>query len=133
MDFNLTTPALLFPANSLLMLVYTNRFLSLANVIRRLHADHTLAPKPAYLMQIKKLRWRIRLVQNMQFCGILSLLLCTVSMGLLFYGTVVPAEVVFAISLLVMCLSLIFALVEIQNSVIALDVHLQDIEHPSET
>ena len=130
MEFNLTTPALLFPANSLLMLVYTNRFLSLANIIRRLHADYTAAPKPAYLKQIEKLRWRIKLVQNMQFCGILSLLLCTVSMGILFYGPVVPAEVVFALSLLVMCLSLVFALIEIHNSVLALDVHLQDLEHP---
>jgi len=36
---NLTTPALLFPAISLLLLAYTNRFLTLAQVIRQLNAS----------------------------------------------------------------------------------------------
>jgi hypothetical protein len=130
MQFDLTTPAVLFPAISLLLLAYTNRFLALASVIRQLHANYKIAPDPSYLSQIQNLRWRIRLVRNMQFCGVLSLLLCTVCMFLLFYGSIVPAEIVFAISLGVMILSLIFSLIEIQQSVRALDLHLQDIEHP---
>ena len=40
MEINITTPAVLFPAVSLLLLAYTNRFLALAGVIRKLHADH---------------------------------------------------------------------------------------------
>ena len=130
MEFTLTTPAVLFPAISLLLLAYTNRFLALDSVIRKLHADYKIAPDPTYLGQIQNLRWRIRLVRDMQFCGVLSLLLCTVCMFLLFYGSTTTAEVVFAISLLVMILSLVFSLIEIQQSVRALDLHLQDIEHP---
>ncbi len=130
MEFNLTTPAVLFPALSLLLLAYTNRFLALASVIRTLHAEHKAAPAPAYLGQIENLRWRIRLVRNMQFCGVLSLLLCTVCMFLLFCGLVLPAEIIFTASLLVMIISLIFSLVEIQSSVRALDLHLRDIEFP---
>lgn len=133
MEFDLTTPAVLFPAISLLLLAYTNRFLALASVIRKLHADYKVASEPAYLGQIHNLRWRIRLVRDMQFCGVLSLLLCTVCMFLLFYGEIFPAEVMFAISLGVMILSLIFSLVEIQQSVRALDLHLEDIEHPGHT
>lgn len=130
MDIDVTTPAVLFPAISLLLLAYTNRFLALASVIRKLHADYKIAADPAYLSQIQNLRWRIRLVRNMQFCGVLSLLLCTVCMFLLFYGELFAAEVVFSLSLLVMITSLIFSLVEIQSSVRALDLHLQDLEKP---
>jgi len=132
MEINLTTPAVLFPAISLLLLAYTNRFLALASVIRKLHADYKIVPSPQYLGQIESLRWRIRLVRNMQFCGVLSLLLCTICMFLLFCGAIMPAEIVFAASLIVMILSLIFSLIEIQSSVRALDLHLQDVEHPGQ-
>jgi len=130
MEINLTTPAVLFPAVSLLLLAYTNRFNALASVIRGLHADYKNAPSSQYLGQIENLRWRIRLVRNMQFCGVLSLLLCTICMFLLFCGTIFPAELVFSAGLLCMIISLIISLIEIQSSVRALDLHLQDIEHP---
>jgi hypothetical protein len=129
MDINITTPAVLFPAVSLLLLAYTNRFLALASVIRKLHADYKASPSSHFLGQIENLRWRIRLVRNMQFCGVLSLLLCTVSMFFLFFDLITPAEIVFSCSLFVMILSLIFSLIEIQTSVRALDLHLRDIEH----
>src|SRR5258708_28104846 len=74
MDINITTPAVLFPAVSLLLLAYTNRFLALASVIRKLHADYKASPSPHFLSQIQNLRRRIRLVRNMQFFGVLSLL-----------------------------------------------------------
>jgi hypothetical protein len=128
MEINITTPAVLFPAISLLLLAYTNRFLALASVIRKLHADHKSAPDPSYIGQIQNLRYRIRLVRNMQFCGVLSLLLCTICMFLLFCGSTFWAEIVFSAALLVMIISLIFSLVEIQNSVRALDLHLKDIK-----
>jgi len=131
MDFNLTTPALLFPTISLLQLAYTNRFLSLASVIRRLHGDYKAKPDPSYLVQIENLRRRIRLVRNMQFGGAFSLLLCTVCMFLLFYQWVILAEVIFSICLICMIISLAMSLIEIQISIKALDLHLQDIEKPA--
>lgn len=132
-EFDVTTPAVLFPAISLLLLAYTNRFLALANVIRKLHADYKAAPDPSYLGQIANLRWRIRMVRNMQFCGVLSLLLCTICMFMVFCGSILPAEIVFSFSLIGMVISLIYSLVEIQSSVHALDLHLQDLEHPGRT
>lgn len=133
MDFNLTTPAVLFPAVSLLLLAYTNRFLALASVIRRLHADYQAAADPRYLKQIDNLRRRIRLVRNMQFAGVFSLLLCTVCMFLLFFELLVPAEIFFSASLFAMICSLVLSLMEIQISVQALDLHLQNVEHPEPT
>lgn len=129
-DFDVTTPAVLFPAVSLLLLAYTNRFLALASVIRKLHADYKAAADPSYLSQIENLRWRIRLVRNMQFCGVLSLLLTTICMFLLFFGYSTSAEIIFSASLVVMIASLIISLVEIQSSVRALDLHLRDLEKP---
>ena len=52
MELNLTTPALLFPAISLLLLAYTNRFLHLAGLIRTLHAQHKTQPDPLIIAQI---------------------------------------------------------------------------------
>jgi len=130
MEINLTTPAVLFPAVSLLLLAYTNRFLALASVIRKLHADHKAAPDPSYPGQIANLRWRIRLVRNMQFCGVLSLLLCTVCIYLVFLDWFTAAEWLFSASLMAMIVSLIISLVEIQSSVRALDLHLQEVERP---
>jgi hypothetical protein len=130
MEITPTTPAVFFPAVSLLMLAYTNRFLALASVIRKLHADYKVAKDPSYLGQIENLRWRIRLVRNMQFCGVSSLLMCTVCIFLLFLDLVMAAEIVFSIAMLLMMISMIISLVEIQTSVHALDLHLKSIEEP---
>jgi hypothetical protein len=128
MDIDLTTPSLLFPTVSLLLLAYTNRFVTLASVVRQLHASHLASPNPVYLMQIANLRLRIRLIRDMQFFGVLSLLLCTICMILLFCGWHDAGKFAFAISLGCMIVSLVLSLVEIRMSVHALDVHLQDIE-----
>jgi len=128
MELNLTTPAVLFPAVSLLLLAYTNRSIALETVIRTLHGNHTSAPDNRYLGQIDNLRKRIRLVRNMQYAGVLSLLLCTVCMFVLFWGYQETAEWIFAAGLIAMIFSLYLSLREIQMSVGALDIHLQDIK-----
>jgi Protein of unknown function (DUF2721). len=46
MEINLTTPALLFPAISLLLLAYTSRFLALAALMRELHVRYKTQPDP---------------------------------------------------------------------------------------
>ena len=127
-EITLTTPAVFFPAVSLLLLAYTNRFLALASVIRKLHADYKVQKDPSYLDQIENLRFRIRLVRNMQFCGVSSLLCCTICMFLLFLGQVIPAEWVFCGAMILMALSMVISLIEIQTSVRALDLHLKSIE-----
>ena len=128
MEINLTTPSLLFPTVSLLMLAYTNRFLGLASIVRQLHATYVETHEQTYLSQIENLRRRIRLIRNMQFFGVLSLLLCTVCMFLLFINWQAAATVIFGFSLLAMILSLAISLREIQLSVHALDIHLVSLE-----
>jgi hypothetical protein len=59
MEISLTTPALLFPAISLLMLAYTNRFLTLATIIRTLHDRFNNEANDNLLGQIANLRYRI--------------------------------------------------------------------------
>ena len=130
MEFTLTTPAVLFPALSLLLLAYTNRFLALAHVIRQLHANYKTAPDPRYLLQIETLRRRIHLVRNMQFAGVFSLLVCTVCVFLVFWKLLFAAEIAFSVSVLAMIWSLTLSLIEIQISVEALDLHLLDLEKP---
>ena len=128
MELNITTPALLFPAISLLLLAYTNRFLALAALIRDLKAQYHLHPDPRIITQIHNLRSRVYLIRDMQGFGIGSLLCCVVAMFLLFIGAMLAAQVMFGLSLVLMTVSLIFTIREIKISVDALNVHLKDIE-----
>ena len=128
MELSLTTPALLFPAVSLLLLAYTNRFLALATLVRSLHARHREHPDPLIPMQIDNLRYRIHLIKQMQAAGVSSLLVCVVCMFVLFFGEVLFGKVLFALSLVLMIVSLALSVREIQVSVKALDLHLLDLE-----
>jgi magnesium-transporting ATPase (P-type) len=125
---NLATPALLFSAISLLMLAFTNRFLALAALVRSLHAAYKEKPDEVLYGQIRNLRTRLDLIRWMQVLGIASLLLCVLSMLLVYTGSLGTAEVVFGIGLALMIASLALSLWEIQISVRALDLHLRDIE-----
>lgn len=127
-EITLTTPALLFPAISLLLLAYTNRFLTLAGLIRRLHADYRDQPSGEVLGQIKNLRTRVGLIKNMQELGISSLLLCVLCMFLLFAGETTAGKWVFGVSLLLLLASLALSIREIHISVNALNIQLSDLE-----
>jgi len=128
MEINVTTPALLFPAISLLLLAFTNRFLTLANLIRDLHSKYKIDQNEVYVGQIANLKYRIRLIRDMQAFGIASLLFCVVSMFALFAGWLEVGKWIFGFSLVLMMVSLALSLREIQISVGALDLHLRDME-----
>jgi hypothetical protein len=128
MDISLTTPALLFPTVSLLMLAYTNRFLTLASIIRNLHARYQDDDDENLLGQIANLRYRVYLIRNMQIVGVLSLLFCVVSMFAIFAGWVAGGQWSFAIALILMIISMLISLRELQVSVGALDLLLMDME-----
>lgn len=129
---DLATPALLFPAISLLLLAYTNRFVTLANLIRSLHANYKEDPTAVLMGQIKNLHYRVELIKHMQAAGITSLFFCVVCMFTLFAGFPNVSAIIFALSLLLMLASLGLSLAEIWISIGALNLHLSDIEH-SET
>ena len=128
MDITLTTPALLFPTVSLLMLAYTNRFLTLATIIRSLYDRYHEDADQSLLPQIQNLRYRVYLIRNMQIAGVLSLLLCVVSMFALFAGWVEAGKWTFGSALVLMIVSLGISLRELQVSVGALDLLLTDLE-----
>lgn len=128
MDFSLTTPALLFPTVSLLLLAYTNRFLTLATIIRNLHDRYQNDHSANLLRQIANLRYRVYLIRNTQIYGTLSLLFCVVSMFALFAGWLTGGQWSFAIALILMIVSLGISLRELQISVGALDLLLMELE-----
>jgi hypothetical protein len=128
MEINLTTPALLFPTISLLMLAYTNRFLTLATIIRNLYDRYSTDKNENLVSQIANLRFRIYLIRNMQIFGVLSLLMCVVSMFALFAGWITGGQWSFAIALILMVVSLGISLRELIISVGALDLLLTDLE-----
>ena len=127
-QLTLTTPALLFSAISLIMLAYTNRFLAYASVVRSLHDKYQKEKDEVLIRQINNLRKRLYLTRSMQIFGILSLLLCVLTMFLIYIEQHVIAVWVFGAALLLLILSLALLIREIQISVEALEFHLGDIE-----
>ncbi len=133
MELTLQTPSLLFPAVSLLLLAYTNRFLALASLVRSLEGNYRQSHEGRLLDQIRNLKRRLRLIRNMQLAGVLSLFCCTGAMFLLFFNRVGVAEVVFSVALVLMMASLAVSAEEIRISVRALDLHLTDLGGKQET
>ncbi|MBK6791788.1 MAG: DUF2721 domain-containing protein [Anaerolineales bacterium] len=131
-ELSLTTPALLFPTVSLLMLAYTNRFLTLATIIRSLNDRFHESGDKNLLAQIDNLRYRVYLIRNMQIVGVLSLLMCVVSMFALFAGWSDGGKWSFGAALVLMIVSLGISLRELQISVGALDLLLTDLEKHDE-
>jgi len=130
MDTNtlsVTTPALLFPAISLLFLAYTNRFLVLAQLIRQLHGQRKEDVQNLVIRQLRNLRHRIFLIKAMQALGVLSFILCAVAMYLLFKGHPLAGEWTFGSSLIALMASLVLSLWEILISTKAIEIELQDL------
>lgn len=129
-ELTLTTPALLFSAVSLIMLAYTNRFLSYAQLVRTLKAQYEQHRSQITVAQIENLRHRLYLTRTMQILGIGSLFLCVVTMFLIYVGLMLLSAYVFGAALLLLVGSLGVSIWEIQISVRALEIHLKDMENP---
>ena len=126
---SINTPALLFPAITLLLLAYTNRFLAIANLIRKLHDEYVSGKKNKVLFQqISNLKRRINYIRSMQALGVLSFLCCIVCMFSIYKGWLKAAEYIFAASLLSLLVSLILSMIEIYLSTKALELELSDME-----
>jgi hypothetical protein len=130
MDISINTPALLFPAISLIMLAYTNRFLALAHVIRHLHERYKNqdgTTNPLVFAQIKNLRVRIRLIKNMQIFGVASFLLSITAMYLIYTSRNGTANLCFGASLMFLIISLVLSLIELILSTKSLEIELSDV------
>lgn len=130
MQLTLTTPALLFPAISLLFLSYTNKFLALASLIRTLHGEDQKNPGSRIIKcQLDNLRRRMKLIKHMQGAGMMSFISCVVVMFLLHFNLDKWGFIVFSLSLLFLLVSLIICLMEIKISIDALEMQVQDMDH----
>lgn len=127
-ELTLATPSILFSAISLIMLAYTNRFLSYAQVIRSISAIYNDSPSPQMLEQIKNLRKRLYLTRSMQILGILSLLLCVVCTFFIYVGWHLMAVYIFAAALMSLIVSLGISIQEIIISARALEIHLDSVK-----
>ncbi len=128
MQISLSTPALLFPAISLLLLAYTNRFLAIAALIRNLSAKYAESHDQKTKAQISNLRRRLNLIKNMQLMGIASLFLCVLSMFVIYQEFHFIGSLIFGASLVLLMISLALSIIEIQISVKALNIQLSDME-----
>lgn len=130
MEISINTPALLFPAITLLMLAYTNRFLALATLIRNLHTKYQQVPEEREIIrdQIRNLRKRLVLTKHMQAAGITSFFFCVLSMLMFYFSYINWAIGIFGLSLVLLLASLAISLNEIYISTKALEIELKGME-----
>jgi hypothetical protein len=129
MELTVNIPALLFPAISLIMLAYTNRFLALSSRVRVLHDKYqTQEQRHLIFTQIKNLKYRLKLIRNMQTYGVVSLFFSIVSMFFIYIQYQSIAQFVFSISLLSFIWSIFLSLIEIRLSTKAIEIELSDME-----
>jgi len=128
MHLDVSTPALLFPAISLLFLAYTNRFLHLSALIRKLHSDWMETQQDLQRVQIENLRRRISLIRTMQMLGAVSLFLCVLSMLAVIADYPFTAIVTFLAALLFKAGSLFCLIIEVGISGGALRILLNAVE-----
>ncbi|QDH81376.1 DUF2721 domain-containing protein [Echinicola soli] len=129
MELELSTPALLFSAITLLMLAYTNRFLAMANLIRGLNGQYRERPDDMQLLgQLKNLRKRMIMIKYMQIFGVISFLICVVCMFLIYKKFDTAANVTFMMSMVALLVSLGISLWEINLSTKALSIELSGME-----
>ncbi|GEM53874.1 hypothetical protein B0A58_07965 [Flavobacterium branchiophilum NBRC 15030 = ATCC 35035] len=127
MTIQIATPALLFSATSLILLAYTNRFLTIAGIIRGLKKSYLKEADATILLEIKNLHLRLTLIKYMQLSGVFSLFLSVFSMLMLFLNFDNGALLLFGISLLSLLVSLGISFWEISISIDALKLHLSSL------
>lgn len=128
MSITITTPAIILPAISLMMLAYTNRFLALSQLIRLLSQSYKENKKTKIFNQIKQLRLRILMIKYLQSFGALSIIFCLISIICLLLNYTNSGKLFFMISLCVCLASMVCTLIEILISSNALNIELSEIE-----
>jgi hypothetical protein len=111
------------------MLAYTNRFLALSNRVRMLHDKYQVIEQRHIVFgQIKNLKYRIKLVQNMQTYGVATLLSSILCMFFIFIEYQAVAKFIFAVSLITFSISIFLSFIEIRLSTKAIELELSDME-----
>lgn len=130
MDYTFSTPALVFSATSLLMLAYTNRFLTLSELIRNLHKRYIDSNKQDLSArgQIRNLSIRLKMIRWTQLFGAFAFALSVVAMLLFFVATPEVSLTIFIISLVALLISLALLMGELQISVNAINIQLDEMK-----
>ena len=131
MQITMTPPGMLFPAISLLLLAYTNRFIVLTNVIRQLSNLDGAKSEDLIHRQISALRKRLNLIRSMQSFGVMSFVICTLSMFSLYVEWELAGKFLFGVSLLLLVVSLLYSLYEVQISTMAITIELEKLDQKS--
>ncbi len=128
MEMSITTPSLLFPAISLLLLAYTNRFVVLTNVIRQLSGIEDPGRKDMARRQINNLRKRLQIIRAMQTYGVIAFVLCTLATFALFLNWIFAGKALFGLSLVLLVISLLYSLYEVQISTTAINIEIEKLD-----
>ena len=127
-ELTLITPTFLFSAVSLILLAYTNRFLSYTSLVRNLKVKYMENKSSVTKAEIENLKKRLKLTRLMQLYGVASLLLCVATMFLIYIGLQTVSAVIFAVALLFLIISLALSVWEINISSKSFQIHLSDME-----
>lgn len=123
----------LFPAIPLMMVNFGNRYTVLANLIRHLHDEvirDNVSPNDAerFLLQISRLRDRLRLISITQSCAAMAFVLALTAMIATYFNEITMGSLMFLCSITLLIISMLLFTREIQIANTALDVHLSDLE-----
>ena len=123
----------LFPAIPLMMVNFGNRYSVLPNLIRYLNDEvirDSVSPKDTerFLLQISRLRDRLRLIGIIQSCAAISFVLALCAMIASYFDEPIIAIMLFLGSILLMMGSMLLFTREIQIANRALDVNLSNLE-----
>ena len=130
MNIDYTVTALMFPAIPLLMGVYSNRFHTLSNLIRKLHDEHVYEKHipPEWKKQFLNLSSRITLLRWTILFAAFGFLFNMLTVFALYLDKVFMARIIFGSCCLSMIVSIIFFIREIHISTNALKLHMSDMD-----
>ena len=130
MDIDYTVTALMFPAIPLLMGVYSNRFHTLSNLIRKIHDEHVFEKHtpPEWRDQLKNLNNRINVLKYTIMFSAFGFLFNMLTVFALYLEKIFVARIIFGSCCLSMMISIVFFIREIQISTKALKLHMSDMD-----
>ncbi len=130
MNIDYTVTALMFPAIPLLMGVYSNRFHTLSNLVRKLHDEHVYEKHipPEWKKQFLNLSNRITLLRWTMLFAAFGFLFNMLTVFALYMDELLLARIIFGSCCLSMIISIIFFIREIHISTNALKLHMSDMD-----
>ena len=130
MNIDYTVTALMFPAIPLLMGVYSNRFHTLSNLIRKLHDEHVYEKHmpPEWKKQFLNLSNRITLLRWTILFAAFGFLFNMLTVFALYIDELLLARIIFGSCCLSMIISIVFFIREIHISTNALKLHMSDMD-----